>query len=206
MTGRWQAGSGQALGWLPAVAALACIALAGCGHAAASDTTAGTGTAACANTRQIDSLTIDRRNPLHQNFHFVAPGADNRHRCPSSPGRGAGAVRASAGGARHLQLPRRLGHLLPAALCRPPPLVPARHRRRHRMQDGHRPRPGPLDLRRVRLLERPGQSRRPRSRQPCYLRRHAQNLTGLSSPDRPSMPIAHRPAVSRPGAPAGGTG
>jgi hypothetical protein len=73
MTGRWQAGSGRALGWLPAVAALACIALAGCGHAAASDTTAGTGTAACANTRQIDRLTIDRRNPLHQNFHFVAP-------------------------------------------------------------------------------------------------------------------------------------
>jgi hypothetical protein len=73
MTGRWQAGSGQALGWLPAVAALAWVVVGGGEHAAPTDTTAGTGTAACANTRQIDSLTIDRRNPLHQNFHFVAP-------------------------------------------------------------------------------------------------------------------------------------
>jgi hypothetical protein len=47
--------------------------LAGCGHAAASDTNNGAGTAACANATQIDRLTIDRLNPLHQDFHFVAP-------------------------------------------------------------------------------------------------------------------------------------
>ena len=73
MTGRWHVGSGRALGWLPAVAALACLVLAGCGHAAASDTTAGAGTAVCANARHIDRLTADRRNPLHQSLHFVAP-------------------------------------------------------------------------------------------------------------------------------------
>jgi len=73
MTGHGQAGSGRPLGWLPAVAALACIVLAGCGHAAASDTNNGAGTAACANATQIDRLTIDRLNPLHQDFHFVAP-------------------------------------------------------------------------------------------------------------------------------------
>ena len=59
--------------WLPAAAALVCIALAGCGHAAASDTTGGAGTAACANATRVDRLTIDRLNPLHQTFHFVAP-------------------------------------------------------------------------------------------------------------------------------------
>lgn len=73
MTGHWQAGSGRPPGWLPAVAALACIVLAGCGHAAASDTTNGAGTATCANATHIDRLTIDRLNPLHQNFRFVAP-------------------------------------------------------------------------------------------------------------------------------------
>src|SRR5262249_26674408 len=73
MTGHWQAGSGRPRGWLPAVAALACIVLAGCGHAAASDTTNGAGTAACANAMHIDRLTIDRLNPLHQNFHFAVP-------------------------------------------------------------------------------------------------------------------------------------
>jgi hypothetical protein len=75
MTGRWQTGPGRPLGWLPAVAALACLALAGCGHAAASDTSTRAGTAACANVTRIDRLTIDRRNPLQQNFRFVAPAA-----------------------------------------------------------------------------------------------------------------------------------
>jgi hypothetical protein len=73
VAGRWRTGPGQALGWLSAVAALVGLVLAGCGHAAASDTTAGTGTAACANTRQIDRLTIDRLNVLHQNFRFSVP-------------------------------------------------------------------------------------------------------------------------------------
>jgi hypothetical protein len=70
---RWQTGPGQTLGWLPAVAALACIVLAGCGHAAASGTTGGAGTAVCANAARVDRLTIDRLNPLHQNLHLVAP-------------------------------------------------------------------------------------------------------------------------------------
>jgi hypothetical protein len=70
---RWQTGPGQTLGWLPAVAALACIVLAGCGHAAASDTTGGADKAICANAARVDRLTIDRLNPLHQNLHFVAP-------------------------------------------------------------------------------------------------------------------------------------
>jgi hypothetical protein len=69
---RWQTGPGQALGWLPAVAALAGIVLAGCGHAAASDTTGGAGTAVCANAAHLDRLTIDRLNLL-RNLHFVAP-------------------------------------------------------------------------------------------------------------------------------------
>ncbi len=73
MTGHWQAGSGRPLGWLPAVAALACIVLAGCGHAAASDTSNRSGTATCANATHIDRLTVDRLNPLHQNFRFAAP-------------------------------------------------------------------------------------------------------------------------------------
>jgi hypothetical protein len=73
VAGRWQTGPGQALGWLPAVAALACLALAGCGHAAASNTTGGAGTAVCANATRIDRLTIDRLNPLHQNFRFAVP-------------------------------------------------------------------------------------------------------------------------------------
>jgi hypothetical protein len=75
MTGRWHAGSGRPRRWLPAVAALACacIGLAGCGHAAASDTNTGAGTAACANATHIDRLTIDRLNLLHQNFRFVVP-------------------------------------------------------------------------------------------------------------------------------------
>jgi hypothetical protein len=73
MTGHRQAGSGLPLGWLPAVAVLACIVLAGCGHAAASDTNTGAGAATCANATHVDRLTIDRLNPLHQNLHFVAP-------------------------------------------------------------------------------------------------------------------------------------
>ena len=72
MTGHGQAGSGWPQGWLPAVAALACLVLAGCGHVAASTTT-GAGTAACANVTHIDRLTIARLNPFHQNFRFVAP-------------------------------------------------------------------------------------------------------------------------------------
>jgi hypothetical protein len=47
--------------------------LAGCGHAAASDTNNRSGTAACAYATHIDRLTIDRLNLLHQNFHFAAP-------------------------------------------------------------------------------------------------------------------------------------
>jgi hypothetical protein len=61
------------VGWLPVVAALACLALAGCGGAAASDTTAGAGTAVCTNATHVDHLTIDRLNPLHQNFRFSVP-------------------------------------------------------------------------------------------------------------------------------------
>jgi hypothetical protein len=73
MTGHRQAGSGRPPGWLPAVAALACIVLAGCGHVAASATNTGAGTATCANATHIDRLTIDRLNLLHQDFRFVAP-------------------------------------------------------------------------------------------------------------------------------------
>lgn len=73
MTRRWRTGPGQAVGWLPAVVALACLALAGCGHAAASDTTGGAGTAVCTNATRIDRLTIDRLNPLHQPFRFPVP-------------------------------------------------------------------------------------------------------------------------------------
>ena len=73
MTGCWQAGSGRRpRGWLPAVAALALMALAGCGTAAA-DTAGGTSTAVCANAARVDRLTIDRLNVLHQDFHFVIP-------------------------------------------------------------------------------------------------------------------------------------
>src|SRR5262252_7531915 len=73
MAGHWQAGARPPRGWLPAVAALACIVLAGCGHAAASATSNGAGTATCTNAAHIDRLTIDRLNLLHQNFRFVAP-------------------------------------------------------------------------------------------------------------------------------------
>jgi hypothetical protein len=73
MTGHCHAGSGRPLGWLPAVAAVACIVLAGCGHAAASNTGTGASTAACTNATHADRLTIDRLNLLHQNFHFVVP-------------------------------------------------------------------------------------------------------------------------------------
>jgi hypothetical protein len=73
MTDRWPAGSGRARGWLPAVAALACIVLAGCGQAGASDTTSGAGTAVCTNAAHVDRLAIDRLNPLHQNFRFAVP-------------------------------------------------------------------------------------------------------------------------------------
>jgi hypothetical protein len=70
---RWPTRPGQTLGWLPAVAALACVVVAGCGHAAASDTTGNPGTAVCANAAHVDRSTIDRLNLLHQNFHFSVP-------------------------------------------------------------------------------------------------------------------------------------
>lgn len=73
MAGHWQAGARRTPGWLPAVAALACMVLAGCGHAAASDTNTGAGTATCANATHIDRLTVDRLNLLHQNFRFATP-------------------------------------------------------------------------------------------------------------------------------------
>ena len=74
MTGRQQPGRRHPQGWLPAAAAVACLALAGCSHAAAaSGTTSGAGTAVCVNAAHVDSLTIDRLNPLHQNFHFAVP-------------------------------------------------------------------------------------------------------------------------------------
>lgn len=73
MAGRWQAGPRHPRAWLPAAAALACMALAGCGHAAASDTSGGAGTAVCANATHVDRLTIDRLNLLHNRFHFLAP-------------------------------------------------------------------------------------------------------------------------------------
>lgn len=63
---------GPALGWLPAAAALALsgIALAGCGHAAATDT----GTGVCAYVSRIDRLTIHRVNGFPQNhLHFTVP-------------------------------------------------------------------------------------------------------------------------------------
>ena len=43
---------------------LACLVLAGCGLAAASDTTSGAGTAVRANATRIDRLAIDRLNQL----------------------------------------------------------------------------------------------------------------------------------------------
>ena len=73
MTGCWHAGSGRRpRGWLPAVAALALMVLAGCGYAAA-DAAGGTSTAVCANATRVDHLTVDRLNVLHQDFHFVIP-------------------------------------------------------------------------------------------------------------------------------------
>jgi hypothetical protein len=68
MDGHWQAVPRQARGWLPAAAALACVVLAGCGHAAAS--TAGANMAVCANPAQVDRLTIDRLNLLHERRFF----------------------------------------------------------------------------------------------------------------------------------------
>jgi len=74
-----------------------------------------------------------------------------------------------------------LASLSGLALCRPPPLVPAHHHCRHRLPGRYRAGPGPPDLRRVRFLARPGQSGRPRPRQPYHLHRHPQNLTRWSS-------------------------
>jgi transposase len=73
MTGRRQPGPRRHQGRLAAAAALAYVALAGCGHAAASDATSGAGTAVCVNAAHVDRLTIDRLNLLHQNFHFLVP-------------------------------------------------------------------------------------------------------------------------------------
>lgn len=76
MAGYLRAGPGAARGWLPAVAALAlaCVALAGCGHAVATDTTGPAGTGVCANAGQVDRLTIDRVSSFPQNhLHFSFP-------------------------------------------------------------------------------------------------------------------------------------
>jgi hypothetical protein len=48
--------------------------LAGCGHAAATDTTGAAGTGVCANAGQISRLLIDRANSFPQNhLHFSFP-------------------------------------------------------------------------------------------------------------------------------------
>jgi hypothetical protein len=74
MTGRWHAEPGRARSWLPAMAALGCVTLAGCGQAVASDT-AGTasGTALCANAAHVDRLTIDRDKIALPNVRFSFP-------------------------------------------------------------------------------------------------------------------------------------
>jgi hypothetical protein len=64
-------GSGHALGWLPAVAALACATLAGCGQAAASHT-AGAGATVCADAAHVDRLTISRTSMNPGRFAFPA--------------------------------------------------------------------------------------------------------------------------------------
>jgi hypothetical protein len=66
-----RAGSGQALGWLPVVAALACATLAGCGQAAASHTAA-TGTTVCAEAGHVDHLAISRASVNPGRFTFPA--------------------------------------------------------------------------------------------------------------------------------------
>jgi len=64
-------GSGHALGWLPAVVALACAALAGCGQAAASHTAAA-GTTVCADAAHVDRLAISRTSTNPGHFTFPA--------------------------------------------------------------------------------------------------------------------------------------
>jgi hypothetical protein len=73
MAWRWEAISGRARNWLPAVTASACLALAGCGYAAAGQTGNHPAPAACARITSLDQLTMDRLNPLHQKFRFAAP-------------------------------------------------------------------------------------------------------------------------------------
>ena len=69
MTTLRRVGARHALGWRPAVAAVACAALAGCGQAAASHTGA-TGTTVCADAAHVDRLAISRAsvNPGHFTF------------------------------------------------------------------------------------------------------------------------------------------
>jgi hypothetical protein len=74
MTGRWHPWPRHRRGWLPAAAALAGLTLAGCGHAAAAgDSTSGAGAAVCVHAAQVNRVTIDRMNPLHQRFRFAVP-------------------------------------------------------------------------------------------------------------------------------------
>jgi hypothetical protein len=76
MAGYLRSGPGPARGWLSMAAVLAfgCAALAGCGHAAATDTTGAAGTGVCAKAGQVDRLTIDRANSFPQNhLRFAFP-------------------------------------------------------------------------------------------------------------------------------------
>jgi outer membrane murein-binding lipoprotein Lpp len=69
-------GAAPAPGWQPAVVALALsgLALAGCGHAAATDTTSAAGMGVCDNASQVDRLTIDRVNAFpHNHLRFSFP-------------------------------------------------------------------------------------------------------------------------------------
>ena len=59
------------LGGLPAVAALACATLAGCGQAAASHTSAA-GTTVCAEAAHVDRLAISRTSANPGHFTFPA--------------------------------------------------------------------------------------------------------------------------------------
>jgi len=71
MTTLRRVGPGHTLGWLPAVAVLACAALAGCGQAAASHTAAA-GTTVCADAAHVDHLAISRTSASPGHFTFPA--------------------------------------------------------------------------------------------------------------------------------------
>lgn len=68
-----RAGSVRILSWLPIMAVVACVVLAGCGSAVAKDaTTTAVGPAVCADAAHVDRLTLSRTNTNPERFTFPA--------------------------------------------------------------------------------------------------------------------------------------